>query len=94
MVHGLGLGWRILGSVMRQELKVWGSAFRIWGLEFGLQVYGSGFGVQCLGFRVWGSGFGVQGLGFGVWLSGFWVLGSGFRVYGSGFRVQALVFRI
>ena len=31
------------------------------------RVWGSGFGVQGLGFRVYGLGFGVQGWGFRVW---------------------------
>ena len=53
---------------------------KVWGLGFGVEVWGSGFRVQGsrlrvqglsfrvlrLGFRVEGFGFGVEGLGFGV----------------------------
>jgi len=42
-------------------------------------VWGSGCGVQGVGFRVWGSGCGVLGVGFWVWGSGcgVWGLGKG-----------------
>ena len=54
-----------------------------------MRVWGSGFGVEGLGFRVWDSGFEVWGLGFGVWSFRFQVWGVRLRerVYGIGFKL-------
>ena len=51
------------------------------GLDFGVGIWGSRFGVRSWGFGaevvvfgVWGSVFGVWGLGCGVWGVGVWCL--------------------